>query len=203
MNLQNTETLNNLVRAYHAEIHSGTRYQFLQQMAVTNKQYSISKVLQQLSTNEMAHAKVYWDLIKEGTDDKAENINLKAGFNYKVGEFIDGFKIASEIENEEAESIYIEFAKTAEKENFPEVAEKFKMIAKIEGQHRDTLQTIYKDLSQNTLYKKEEEMVWKCHHCGHIHTSKSAWKTCPVCGMNQGYATIQLCPAFFCATPSN
>ncbi len=192
MDLQNTQTLKNLVRAYIAETHDGTRYQMLRTQATNQKQHFIANTLKQLSNNEMAHAKVWWNFITNNNTIPDINIDVKAVYNYGSGDFIEAFEIASGIEKDEGEKIYISFAKTARKEGFEPIANMFELVAEVERQHSMILTQIHDRLCAGTLYKENELTVWHCSNCGHEQTSKIAWKTCPLCSMPQGFAPAQI-----------
>ena len=38
------------------------------------------------------------------------------------------------------------------------------------------------------LYKKEHPIVWRCLNCGFVMLSKEAFRVCPVCGKDRGWA---------------
>ena len=38
------------------------------------------------------------------------------------------------------------------------------------------------------LYKKERPIVWRCLNCGFVMLSKEAFRVCPVCGKDRGWA---------------
>ena len=43
-----------------------------------------------------------------------------------------------------------------------------------------------------TLYASEHPVIWICGECGYMHTSKEAWKVCPLCGAKQGEVLLHL-----------
>lgn len=193
MELDGTQTLKNLARAFEAETHDGARYQFLRTKAENNKQMYIANLLKILATNEMAHAKLWFDFITEKGAKSVPNIELKAGMPYETStDFNEEFRITAEVETKEGSKIYKDFAATARKEGFDNIAAKFDMVAAIELQHASIISQIYEGLKSATLYKSDKDEKWKCVVCGHIATSKTAWKACPVCGMPQGNAEGQI-----------
>ena len=94
-------------------------------------------------------------------------------------------------EYSEYEDIYQSFAKTASDEGFSKIANAFKAIAEIEKTHGDRFKAYFEMLKNNTLFSRENETVWMCSNCGHIHIGKSAPLVCPVCSHKQGYFISQ------------
>ncbi|MDR0426463.1 MAG: hypothetical protein LBH24_04735 [Clostridiales bacterium] len=192
MNLEDTQTLKNLARAFATETQDGARYQFLKQQAIQQQLNYAANTLKLLATNEMAHAKLWWSLITENDKVSHKNIEIKAGFPYETGEFVDQIGIVADVEDREGSRIYVDFAKTARKEGLADIAEKFDMVASVELQHSAILTQLYKGLKDGALYKSQQAVEWKCTKCGYIGTAKTAWKTCPVCMMPQGFAEGQI-----------
>ena len=191
MKLEGTQTLKNLARAFETETRDGAKYQFLRQAAEQQQLNFVANVLKMLSTNEMAHAKIWWDLITNKDKDSLKNIDVKAGFPFDTGDFVEQFKITMNIEKEEGETLYLDFARTAKKEGFADVAKKFEMVAEVEKTHAQILQQLYEGLKSGNLYKSETPVSWKCSGCGYESTDKTAWKPCPACEVPQGYAIRQ------------
>ena len=79
---------------------------------------------------------------------------------------------AAKGENEESVRVYPGFAKTA----------------RIEAVHRDVFLESYEQMQTERLYKKERPIVWRCLNCGFVMLSKEAFRVCPVCGKDRGWA---------------
>ena len=43
------------------------------------------------------------------------------------------------------------------------------------------------NLKAKTVFKTEEETVWICRNCGHIHYGTEAPEVCPICAHPQSY----------------
>ncbi len=202
MNLDNTKTLKNLARSYVAELHDGSRYQMLSKLATTNKQFFLADILKELSTNEMAHAKVFWNFITNNNTKEVNSLEVKASYDFTTGDFNNQFGVASDVEKH-TEELYLDFADIARKEGFDPVATKFEQIAQVELAHSNTLGQIYDMLTNNKLYKSTKKMVWRCTNCGHEHEATSVWATCPVCSMAQGFAKAIGSPNDICVAEAN
>lgn len=188
MELKNTKTLENLARAFIAETTDGAKYQFLKTMAEGEKHAFVADTLQLLSTNEMAHAKVWWDLITTQNSVSFPNIEVSCGFPFVAGDLIAQLGAVKENEKMQGEHLYLDFAKTAKEEKLPIIAKFFEMAAEVERQHSMIITQLYDGLKKKSLYKNATAGSWKCSACGHETKSKSAFDFCEFCGSPQGYA---------------
>lgn len=85
--------------------------------------------------NEKEHAKMWYKELF-GIGDTAENLENAA----------DG-------ENYEWTDMYVEFAKTAEEEGFPQLAKKFLMVAEIEKHHEERYRALLKNIETAAVFK--------------------------------------------------
>ena len=100
-------------------------------------------------------------------------------------------KDAAEGENYEWTDMYATFAKEAKEEGFHRIAYLFDAVAKIEKEHEERYLALLKNVEEGTVFKKEEEKMWKCGNCGHIHVGKQAPGVCPVCDHPQAYFEVR------------
>ena len=94
-------------------------------------------------------------------------------------------------ENYEWTTMYDEFAKTAEKEGFSEIAAKFRMVGAIEKTHEERYQKLLDSIVDGKIFAKDEEVLWQCLNCGHEYYGKEAPGICPVCGHLQAYFRVK------------
>ena len=87
--------------------------------------------------------------------------------------------------------MYPTFAREAEEEGFTELAEQFRKIAEIERHHEERYRALLKNLENDEVFKKSDEMVWECRNCGHHHTGTEAPEVCPVCNHPQAYFEVK------------
>ena len=97
---------------------------------------------------------------------------------------------AAEGENYEWTDMYDGFAKTAEAEGFPELAEKFRMVAAIEKAHEERYRALLHNVEAQEVFAKSEVKVWECRNCGHIVVGEKAPEVCPVCAHPQAYFEV-------------
>ena len=86
--------------------------------------------------------------------------------------------------------MYVGFAETAEKEGFPELAAKFRMVAEIEKHHEERYRALLKNVEMQEVFQKSEVKVWECRNCGHIVVGTEAPEICPVCSHPQAYFEV-------------
>lgn len=192
MELKDSETLKNLTRSFSAECQDGAKYQYMADEAIQQKLSQIATILKSLATNEMAHAKVFYDYVSQNV--KVENVMVEIKATYPMGQapLVEMLKIKAETEKRQAETVYPAFAKMAKKEGFDDVCDMFLEIAKIEANHAMILLELYNKLSNNTLYSEKEPTLYKCTNCGYSDVIKKAWKKCPLCSKDQGMVKITL-----------
>lgn len=192
MDFKKSETLKNLTRAFSGECLDGAKYQYFADMAETQKLSQVSTILKALATNEMAHAKIFYDLVNQKTNNEIDIVEISATIPMKIGNFEQMFDIKINEEDRQSDTVYPAFAKTAEKEGFEDISNLFLQISKIEKCHSLVLSKLNKMIKNNTLYESDYESLWKCMNCGHEDELKKAWKKCPLCSKNQGYIKINL-----------
>jgi len=192
MEFKNTETLKNITRAFAGECMDGAKYQYLADTATQQKLSQVASVLKALATNEMAHAKIFYDLVNNMSNNNIDIVEIKATVPMLSGDFNQMFEITTQAEQRQFETVYPAFAKIAEKEGYTDVAKIFMQIAKIECVHAKVLSEIGQMIKNNSIYQSDEETMWKCMNCGHEDELKKAWKKCPLCTKDQGYIKINL-----------
>lgn len=192
MDFKESQTLKNLTRAFAGECQDGAFYQFMADEATQNNLSYVSTILKQLATNEMAHAKVFYDYIGDKCPGGVDMVEIKATYPMKHGKLNEMLEAKAENEERQGTTVYPSFAKTAEKEGFTDIANKITQIGKIEQCHNMVLKQLHEFMTNNTLYSKNQLTLWKCFNCGHEDKLKKAWKKCPICCKSQGMVKINL-----------
>lgn len=99
----------------------------------------------------------------------------------KVGTTLENIKAAVAGETEEEVELYPHFSEVAKTEGFPAIANLFKSIAVIEGQHAARFKKVQHLLENEKVFELDEGTEWICMKCGYIHKGSKALKGCPVC----------------------
>ena len=189
--LSGTKTSENLARAFAGESQARNRYTFFAKYAKNEGHSAIEQEINIIAGNELAHAKVFYDLLVDGMGTGNSNVNVDAGYPFELGDTVANLKAAAEGEHDEGATIYPAFADVAKQEGFPQIEAAFRMIANIEKQHEQKFNQLKTELEQQTLYQKKSPVQWICTNCGHIHQGTDAPGICPVCKHPQGWFEVK------------
>ena len=80
-----------------------------------------------------------------------------------------------------------EVAKIAEEEGFDKVRDAFLEITKVEKIHEARYKKLRENILQGKVFKKDNEVIWKCSNCGYHFFGKQAPERCPSCMHKQEY----------------
>ena len=167
-----TQTEKNLMAAFSGESEARNKYTYFASKAKKEGFEQISALFQKTADNEKEHAKLWFKELN-GIGSTAENLlNAALGENY---EWTD---------------MYAGFAETAEKEGFPELAQKFRLVAAIEKQHEERYRALLSNVETAQVFEKSEVKVWECRNCGHIVVGTKAPEVCPTCDHPQAYFEV-------------
>jgi len=180
--LKGTQTEKNLLAAFAGESQARNRYSFFASKAKKEGYEQIAGIFQETADNEKEHAEIFFKHL-QGEDVKITAI-YPAGV---IGTTAENLIAAAEGEKMEWGTLYPDFAETAEKEGFPEVASSFKEIAKVEAYHEKRYRKLYENVKKNKVFKKEKKVKWKCRNCGYVIECDEAPKKCPACKHPQSY----------------
>ena len=119
MDLKDSRTRENLMRAFAGESQARNRYTFAAELAEENGLYVLKEIFEMTAHQELEHAQVFYHFLDELN---GENIEIQAGYPVNTSEnVLEQIKAAVRNEAEEAESIYPKFGEEALKEGFNKV----------------------------------------------------------------------------------
>ena len=167
-----TKTEKNLMEAFAGESMARNKYTYFASVAKKAGFEQIAALFLETADQEKEHAKM-WFKEFHGLGDTAQNLIW-----------------AAEGENDEWTDMYAGFAETAEKEGFPELAHKFRLVAAIEKHHEERYRALLNNVELAEVFKKSEVKVWECRNCGHIVVGTDAPEICPTCAHPQSYFEI-------------
>jgi len=180
--LKGTKTAENLLKAFAGESQARNRYTYYASVADKEGYKQIKNIFIETADNEKEHAKRFYKFLLEGfQSDLPGAIEINAAYPVAQGTTIDNLKAAASGENEEWTDLYPEFAKVAEEEGYPEIAEAFKMIASAEKRHEIRFNKLAANIENGKVFKKDEKVMWKCGNCGYVHEGTEAPEKCPAC----------------------
>ena len=175
MELKGSRTEANLMAAFAGESQARNKYTYYASKAKKEGYEQIAAIFEETANNEKEHAKLWFKQLHGGDVPTTEE-NLKdaaAGENYEWTE------------------MYAEFAKVAKEEGFDEIAYLFESVGAIEKHHEERYNTLLKNVEEDKVFHKDEEVIWICSNCGHVYRGKDALKVCPVCKHPESYMELR------------
>src|SRR5690554_2677973 len=133
-NLKGTQTEKNLQAAFAGESQAANKYGYFASVAKKEGYEQIRAIFEETRKNERAHAKV-WLKYLNGIGNTAENL-----------------KDAASGENYEWTDMYKEFAETARKEGFDEIAAKFEAVGVVEKEHEERYRKLLERVEKGEVF---------------------------------------------------
>lgn len=168
-----TETEKNLHTAFAGESQARNKYTFFASIARSEGYEQIADLFIKTAENEREHAKLWFNELG-GLGNTSQNLLS-----------------AAEGENYEWTDMYDEFARTAEREGFSQLANKFRKVAQIEKLHEERYRALLKNVETATVFEKSEIKIWECKNCGHVVIGTKAPNYCEVCGYAKSFFEIK------------
>ena len=171
MKFEESKSYKNLQEAFAGESQARNKYTYFASKAKKEGFEQIAAFFEETANNEKEHAKLWFKLLCGGDIPTTEE-NLLA---------------AAEGENGEWTEMYDRMAREAEEEGYTNLAFKFREVAKIEREHEQRYRRLLANIKEERVFNSDNDELWICRNCGHIHVGKSAPKACPVCAHPQSY----------------
>ncbi|HIT80842.1 MAG TPA: rubrerythrin family protein [Candidatus Caccoplasma merdavium] len=180
--IKGTKTEQNLLKSFAGESQARGRYVYFASIAKKEGYEQISAIFSETAEQEKEHAKRFFKFLEGGM------VEITASFPAGIlSTTLENLKAAAAGENEEWSELYPEFAKVADEEGFPEIAEAWRRIATVEAGHEARYLKLYERMLNGTVFEDEEEIEWQCRNCGYIHKGKKAPDMCPACQHPKAY----------------
>lgn len=180
--LKGSETEKNLLTAFAGESQARNRYTYFASQAKKDGFVQISNIFEETANQEKEHAKRLFKFLEGG------EVEIAAAFPAGViGTTIENLKASAAGENHEYTEMYPGFAKVALEEGFNVIAGVFEAIAVAEKQHEKRYLGVAANVENNTVFKKEKTVIWRCLNCGYLHEGIEAPEECPACAHPQAY----------------
>ena len=168
-----TKTEKNLEAAFAGESQARNKYTYFAAVAQGEGYDQIAELFLKTARNEQEHARLWFDSLGH------------------IGKTAANLLAAAEGENYEWTDMYDRFAKDADEEGFPELAERFRRVGAIEKAHEERYRALLKNVEMQQVFEKGELTMWECRICGHLVMGKKAPEACPVCGYSQSFFEVR------------
>lgn len=168
-----TKTEKNLMEGFAGESQARNKYTYFAMVAQREGYDQLSEIFLKTARNEQEHARLWFEALGH------------------MGTTAQNLLAAAEGENYEWTDMYDRFAKDADEEGFPEMAELFRRVGAIEKSHEERYRRLLHNVEMQQVFEKAEETMWECRICGHLVIGKKAPEVCPVCKYAQSYFELR------------
>jgi rubrerythrin len=187
MSIKGTQTEKNLLISFAGESQARMRYTYFSSVAKKEGFEQIAAIFLETAEQEKEHAKVFFKYLEGGMTEITAS--FPAGV---IATTKENLEAAAAGENEEWSDLYPSFAEVADKEGFPEIANSYRQIAKVEKEHEDRYRKLLKNVVENKVFEKDEPVYWYCRNCGFVLYGKQCPMLCPACKHPQAYYQLQV-----------
>lgn len=175
LNLAGTKTEENLREAFAGETMAHAKYAFYADQAKKDGYEQIADIFRETAHNEREHAEIWFKYLH----------------NSEMPHTLVNLNDAAEGEMFEWTQMYERMAAEAQQEGFNEISALFKLVGKIEKQHEARYRQLITNIEKGMVFTKENDVIWICKNCGHIHIGETAPEICPVCKHSKAYFMIK------------
>jgi len=186
MSINGTKTEKNLLKSFAGESQARNRYTFFASKAKKEGFEQIAAFFEETAAQEKEHAKLFFKFLEGGM------VEITAAFPAGViGNTAENLLASAEGENEEWTLLYPEFARIAEEEGFPIIAEAFKLVASVEKRHEKRYRSLLQNIETNAVFKRPDKIEWACRNCGYSYYDAMSPDMCPCCNHPQAYFELK------------
>jgi rubrerythrin len=189
-----TQTIQNLAKAFIGESQARNRYTFYAKIAQEEGYEQIAEIFLMTADNEKEHAHWLFKLInelKKKEEGDLSEILVEAAAPTIYGTTVDNLKAAIVGESYENTKMYPEFAATAQKEGFPDIAKRLGSISIAERHHEERYKKLLDVVVNGTVFKKEKAVFWVCRECGYVHFGTEPPEMCPSCDHKRSFYQVK------------
>jgi rubrerythrin len=184
--IKGTKTEKNLLTSFAGESQARNRYSYFASVAKKEGYEQVAGIFAETADQEKEHAKKMFKFLEGG------EVEICAMFPAGViGTTEQNLLAAACGENEEWSEAYPKFAKEADEEGFPEIADMYRNICIAEKNHEDRYRALLENIKNKTVFSKPEKVEWMCRNCGFVITDTNTPESCPACKHSQAYFEVK------------
>ncbi len=183
--IKSTQTEKNLMMTFAGESQARMRYTYWADIAKQEGYEQIAAIFLETANQESEHAKRMFKFLEGG------DVEIQAAF--PAGEIkttLENLEEAAKGEEHEYKDLYPMCAEVAESEGFPAVAKMYRAIIVAEIFHGNRYRALLKNIKEESVFKKEAPIKWRCRKCGYVSEDNEAPKVCPSCLQAQAFFEI-------------
>lgn len=180
--IRGTRTEQNVLKTFAGESQARNRYNFFAGVARKEGYVQIADIFEETANQEKEHGKRFFKFLEGG------DLEITAAYPCgKVGTTAENLLASAGGEHEEHTELYSSFAAVAKEEGFPEIAAIWGFVSVAEKQHEKRFRDLLANLEKGRVFKREQEVTWRCRNCGYIYTGTEAPEACPACAHPRAY----------------
>ncbi len=180
--IKGSKTEKNILTAFAGESQARNRYTFYSSMAKNEGYVQISRIFEETANQEKEHAKRLYKLLEGG------ELEICATFPAgTIATTYENLMHAAAGEKYEWTEMYPNFAKAASEEGFGDISCIFEAIAVAEKQHEKRYIELAGNIHADKVFRREQEVTWRCINCGYLHCGLTAPDKCPACAHPKAY----------------
>lgn len=179
-----SKTAHNLLLSYSAEAQARTRYNFFATRAQEEGLIQIARLFDETAEQEYEHALRFFKFFNGGEQEITGTFPAGVILDTKAN-----LLASAALERYVHDQLYAVFARVAEEEGFQRAADTFTAINVSEKNHEEMFMGLAESLENETFFKRNEPLIWKCLGCGYLHEGTEPPDACPACVRPTGYFT--------------
>jgi len=180
--LKGSQTEKNLLGSFAGESQARNRYTYFASQAKKDGYVQIADIFAETADQEKEHAKRFFKLLEGG------EVEIAAAFPAGVvGTTFENLNAAAAGERFEWTELYPGFAKVAREEGFEAAAIVWEMVSVAEKQHEKRYVELAGNIEADRVFKREQNVVWRCRNCGYLQEGMAAPEICPACAHPQAH----------------
>ena len=67
----------------------------------------------------------------------------------------------------------------------------FSLVADVEKAHEERYNKLLANIQNGTVFSRDNECIWQCRNCGHLHIGNAAPEECPVCAHPRAHFQVK------------
>ena len=177
-----SQTAKNLLTSFAGESQARNRYTYFARRAAEEGFEQIADIFEETAGHECEHALRFFKFFNGG------ELEITGSFPAGViGSTYENLVAAAEGERFEHTEMYPGFANIANDEGFARAADTWMAISVSEKQHEKRYRELAANLKADRVFRRDQDMVWRCRNCGYVHTGLEAPEKCPACVKPRGF----------------
>ena len=176
-----SQTAQNLLTSFAGESQARNRYTYFARRAAEEGFAQIADIFEETANQECEHALRFFKFFNGG--------EMEISWSFPAGVILDTYDnlvAAADGERYEHTEMYPGFAKIADDEGFARAADTWDAISVSEKQHEKRYRELAANIKADRVFRREQDVVWRCRNCGYLHTGNEAPEKCPACVRPQG-----------------